>query len=167
MNQFTTKSGHFTFNIDQTENHYSIDGKNVEFDCIKISDNRYHLLVDNRSLEAELISIDYNKKVVDLMIENRKISIQVEDAFDRLLVSMGIDKGAKQKVSEIKAPMPGLVLSVAVSEGDTVEEGSALLILEAMKMENVLTSPSDVVIKEIKVKPGDKVDKNQTLIVFE
>ena len=62
--------------------------------------------------------------------------------------------------------MPGLVLSVLVKEGDEVKKGDNLLVLEAMKMENIIKSPADVTIKSIKIKASDKVEKNQVLIQF-
>ncbi|HEY9195548.1 MAG TPA: acetyl-CoA carboxylase biotin carboxyl carrier protein subunit, partial [Mucilaginibacter sp.] len=70
------------------------------------------------------------------------------------------------KVSEIKAPMPGLVLRIFVAEGDTVQKGDNLFVLEAMKMENIIKAPADVTVRKIKCKAGDKVEKGQILIEF-
>ncbi|MBK8879597.1 MAG: acetyl-CoA carboxylase biotin carboxyl carrier protein subunit [Haliscomenobacter sp.] len=77
---------------------------------------------------------------------------------------LGLAKHTITKIKEIKAPMPGLVLEISVKEGDTVEKGQSLLILEAMKMENVLKSPGDGVVKRIFVDKGRPVDKNQILL---
>jgi biotin carboxyl carrier protein len=63
--------------------------------------------------------------------------------------------------------MPGLILEIHVQTGQEVNEDDPLLILEAMKMENVITSPRDGIIKSITVKKGETVDKNQLLIEFE
>ena len=62
--------------------------------------------------------------------------------------------------------MPGLIIDLKVKTGDTVKAGDSLLILEAMKMENMLKSPGDGVVKNVKVKKGDAVEKNQVLIEF-
>ncbi|MCL4155747.1 UNVERIFIED_CONTAM: hypothetical protein GTU68_052685 [Idotea baltica] len=62
--------------------------------------------------------------------------------------------------------MPGLVLNIRVSPGDEVAEGDTLLVLEAMKMENVIKAVGNGTVKEIKVGHGDKVDKGQILIQF-
>ena len=67
----------------------------------------------------------------------------------------------------LKAPMPGLVMKVAVEEGQRVEVGAALVVLEAMKMENELRAPSAAVVKGVKVKPGQAVEKGQVLVEFE
>jgi biotin carboxyl carrier protein len=63
--------------------------------------------------------------------------------------------------------MPGLILDIHVRIGQAVNEDDPLLILEAMKMENVITSPRDGIIKNISVRKSDTVDKNQLLIEFE
>jgi biotin carboxyl carrier protein len=63
--------------------------------------------------------------------------------------------------------MPGLILEISISEGQEVKENDALLILEAMKMENVIKSPRDGIIKSIKVKQTEAVDINSLLIEFE
>ena len=84
-----------------------------------------------------------------------------------MLHSLGMDNLTNQKVSDLKAPMPGLVLDIEVREGEQVKKGDALLILEAMKMENVIKSPSDGVIKKIAVNKGEAVEKNQLILNFE
>ncbi len=65
------------------------------------------------------------------------------------------------------SPMPGLILSVPVSEGDKVETGQSLCIIDAMKMENVLVANKNKIIKKINVKQGDSVNTDQILLEFE
>jgi biotin carboxyl carrier protein len=77
---------------------------------------------------------------------------------------MGFHKGASKKVNDIKAPMPGIILSVLVKENQQVKEGETLLILEAMKMENAITCPKDAIIKNITISVNQTVDKGQLLI---
>jgi len=101
-----------------------------------------------------------------LKVNSVKFSLQLKDKYDELLHSLGLDNLASKKVNEIKAPMPGMVLKVLVSEGDEVKKGDALLVLEAMKMENILKSPTDGVIKKIAAVKGVAVEKNQLLIQF-
>ena len=69
-------------------------------------------------------------------------------------------------MTDLKAPMPGLVLQVLVKEGDEIRKGDNMLVLEAMKMENILKAPADCTIRTVKVNPGDKVEKNQVMIVL-
>jgi biotin carboxyl carrier protein len=60
--------------------------------------------------------------------------------------------------------MPGLVVNILVAEGDTIAKGDALLVLEAMKMENIIKSPGEGVVKKININKGQAVEKNQVLI---
>ncbi|MHB1148545.1 MAG: biotin/lipoyl-containing protein, partial [Lutibacter sp.] len=69
-----------------------------------------------------------------------------------------------KKENYIKAPMPGIILSINVMEGQEVKEGDTLLILEAMKMENAISAPKDGVIKSIFIISGKTVDKGELMI---
>jgi len=71
------------------------------------------------------------------------------------------------KANLLKAPMPGLVLKVLVTEGQVVKKGDGLLILEAMKMENIIKASSDGIVKKIHIEEKNIVDKNQKMIEFE
>jgi len=77
-----------------------------------------------------------------------------------------LDSLASKKVNDIKAPMPGMVLNILVTEGQEVKKGDPLIVLEAMKMENILKSPTDGTIKKIAITKGIAVEKNQLLIQF-
>ena len=94
-------------------------------------------------------------------------TVAIADALDLLIEEMGFDTSTVQKVNAIKAPMPGLILEINVSVGQTVQENDNLLILGAMKMENSFQSPRNGVIKSIAVAVGDAVDKGQLLVEFE
>ena len=67
----------------------------------------------------------------------------------------------------VVAPLPGLIIEVLVSIGDSVMENDTLVILEAMKMENPICAPADGRVREIKVRPDDRVGTDQLLVVLE
>lgn len=92
--------------------------------------------------------------------------MKMTDQFDELLHQLGMDNLNTAIISEIKAPMPGLVLRILASVGQEVQKGGNLFVLEAMKMENIIKAPADVIIKSVKVNPGDKVEKNQVMMIF-
>jgi len=143
-----------------------IDGADLSYDIQHIDANRYHLILDGRSYNAELLDHDVRERSFTWSINGNKVEVRMEDEFDLLLKSMGIDKDSANKIDEIKAPMPGLVLEVLVKEGDEIKEGDPLLILEAMKMENVIKSPCDASVSEIPVSVQQKIDKNAVLVRF-
>ena len=144
----------------------TIDGKSFVWDIIKLSEGYFHILHDNKSYKAEVVKADKATKAFTLKINNHIHTVEVKDKFDLLLEKLGMNNGAAGKVNNVKAPMPGLIIDMKVKAGDAVKAGDQLLILEAMKMENILKSAGEGVVKTVKVKKGDTVEKNQVLIEF-
>jgi acetyl-CoA/propionyl-CoA carboxylase biotin carboxyl carrier protein len=66
----------------------------------------------------------------------------------------------------VRAPMPGTIIAVDVAEGQQVTAGARLLVLEAMKMEHVLTAPVDGVVRELRARPGSTVERDTMLLVL-
>lgn len=157
----------FSYDIEQDREQYLVNGQKVNLDINKIDQNRISILHNNKSYLAELVVLNKEEKTCLIKVNGNNYSLIINDQFDELLHRLGMDKLAGSKISEQKAPMPGLVLNVCVSVGDEVKKGDNLLVLEAMKMENIIKSPADLRVKSLKVKPGDKVEKNQVLISFE
>lgn len=155
-----------TFDINVDNNNISINNDNRDFSIAKVSENTYHVLSNNQSYNVELISLDTSTKTAVLKVNGNKYECEIKDQFDDLLKSLGLDNLNNVKVNDIKAPMPGLVLKTLIEEGQEFKKGDNLLVLEAMKMENILKAPADGVAKKIKVKAGDKVEKNEVLILL-
>lgn len=141
------------------------DFKNL--DAIAVEGKRFHVLKDNTSYKAEIVATDFLAKKYTIRVNNNLYEVGIADALDRLIQSMGIERGRTKVINAIKAPMPGLILEINVIVGQEVKENDPLLILEAMKMENSFLSPRDGVIKAIAVEIGHAVDKGQLLIEFE
>ncbi len=139
----------------------------ADFDAIKVKDGSFHLLKDKQTYIAKVIAQDYNNKEFTITINGHAFHIQLLDQYDQMVKSLGLSKVQATKINEIKAPMPGLILDILVKPGDTIEEGSPLLILEAMKMENVIKSQGDAIVKSINTNKGDAVEKGQILIEME
>lgn len=118
----------------------------------------------DKNYTIDLLGYDEESKEVLIKIQGKKCSVRVTDEFDALLASMGMDAKSSKKSNEIKAPMPGMVLRVMVTEGQQVNKGDGILVLEAMKMENIIKATNDCEIQKIMVGEKDKVEKNQVLI---
>ncbi len=144
-----------------------VNNKEFILDWLVISEKKKHLITNNKSYSVELVKLDREKKLVTIKVNNKSYDVALKDQYDILLSKLGMADMTTKKVKDIKAPMPGLVVDVLATIGKEVKEGENLLILEAMKMENVLKSPVDGIIKSITVKPTDTVEKNQILISFE
>lgn len=144
----------------------TVNEKEYFLDLLK-NDNQLHIIKDNRSYTVSLVRADYEYGEFRLMVNNREYSLSAKDRFDLLLEELGMQDLGAAAINDLKAPMPGLVLDIPVSEGQEVTKGDALLVLEAMKMENVLKAETDGVVKSVNVSKGEAVEKNHVLIEFE
>ena len=144
----------------------TIDDKPFAWDIIEVKNGSFHIIKDFKSYTVEVIKADAAEKSFLVSVNGNKYQLDVKDKFDELLKSLGFDNLNAKKVNEIKAPMPGLVIDVRVSVGDIVKKGDPIIVLEAMKMENIIKSPTDGTISKINVKKGIAVEKNQVLINF-
>lgn len=139
----------------------------VDLDIISVGSNTYHTIIENASVKSRIISSDLERKIINVEVEGVEYEVCIKDSYDQLVKKMGLSANVVKKVSEIKAQMPGLVLDILVSAGDHLQEGDSIMILEAMKMENVIKAPAEMTIKEVLIKKGDAVEKNQLLINLE
>lgn len=145
----------------------SIDGQVVNLKVEVLKPHHLQVVLNHKTYQVEVRDADVLKKTVSFRIGGRKYEVAVQDKYDELLKQLGMERGAGAQAQELKAPMPGKVLSLEVESGNEVEEGQALLILEAMKMENVIKSPRSGVVKTIHVSTSQVVEKNEILVSFE
>ncbi len=139
----------------------------LDKDILKISDDSFHLIKDNTSFNIKLVEKNFFDKSYTLKVNSNTYKVKISDSLDMLINELGLESGKAHLDNDIKAPMPGLILEINVSNGEEVKEGQPLLVLEAMKMENTITSPKDGVIKYVGVTKGLSVAKNELLIEFE
>ena len=159
-------NGKYDFEIDRSSEQLSINSKKSEADIKQLNASSWHVIDQLKSYNAEVVSFNAAEKTAEIKVNNNIYTVSAKDQYDVLLDKLGLSSLNSAKVSEVKAPMPGLVLKIMVAEGDAVKKGDNLFVLEAMKMENIIKSPADVVVKTVKIKPGDKVEKGQVLLQF-
>jgi biotin carboxyl carrier protein len=139
-----------------------LDGRYCEVDFDAICDQPvYSLLLDGRSYEAYVYPVD---KEWQVLLHGHLYPARVEDEREKRLrtASEGELKGNAE--FNLKAPMPGLVVAVMAEDGQKVNKGDVLVILESMKMQNELKSPREGTVARLRVGVGDSVEQHQTLL---
>src|SRR5215207_3516680 len=135
------------------EKHISVDGKVYEVDFESVSGQPvYSLIVDGKSHEAYAAPGEDNWQV---LLRGRLYPITVDDEREKRLRSAGGGGVAETGEYLLRAPMPGLIVTIFLEEGQAVKKGQVLLILESMKMQNELKSPRDGTIGRVRVKAGE------------
>lgn len=166
---YQIKAGEETFEIKPTKGNSSsgeINNESYELDLLHQGDEM-HVLLNHKSYNLSVVEADYDSKSFTIRVNNNLYTLEAKDRFDLLLEELGMEDLAAGGVNDLKAPMPGLVLSVEVEEGQEVKKGEPLVVLEAMKMENVLKAETDATVKSVAVNTSQAVEKNQVLVEFE
>ena len=144
------------------ERHIIVNGRKLTVDFNSVSGQPvYSLLVDAKSFEGYVYPGETEWEV---LLMGRQYPVMVEDEREkRLRATAG---GAVSDAGEfhLKAPMPGMVVSILVEDGQKVEKGQVMLILESMKMQNELKAPRAGTVSRIRIKAGESVEQRQTLL---
>ena len=145
----------------------SVNGVPVDIEFVKCATNSFKMRMNGVEKDAHLVKLDKENKLVIVRIEGKKFAVQIKEPVDLMLDTLGINSKSTKKVNNLKAPMPGLVIKILAEQGKHYKAGDALMILEAMKMENVFKAAADVTIKAIEITERQTVEKGQILMVFE
>ncbi len=163
----TIVNGKHSFSIRQEDGRWVVGEEPAPIDISRAAGGILSVLHRGKSFEAIVESVDKASKEVNLRINGQRYTVAIQELIDQLLHEMGLDIAATKKIEPIKAPMPGMVLKVLVQPGQRIAKGDGLLILEAMKMENVLKAPADATIKNIRIAERTAVGKGDVLIELE
>jgi len=146
------------------ENHIRVGDRLVKVDFESVSGQPvYSLLVEGNSYEAYVQEAD---DAWQILLKGRLYTAVVIDEREQRLKAAGGAGLAESGEFNLKAPMPGLVISVLVKEGEPVVKGQVLLILESMKMQNELKSPRDGIVNRVRIRSKESVEQKQTLLTI-
>ncbi len=139
------------------------ENEDQNYSFLPLGQNRYSLIHNDKS---HLVQIIKENGIYHVHLDGYHFPILVEDERMRALREL-VGKSAKASGEHVlKAPIPGLINQISVKEGDTVENGDRLLILEAMKMENEIKADLRGKITKIYVIANTPVDKGQDLLII-
>lgn len=162
MSRYKAIVGERELDIDLNAGEVLVDGELFPGDFEILGDGRIHFIVDGRSYSALLRR--NGEGLAEVSVEGVRSEVSIKTERELLLEKYGIDTAQSAGHANLKSPMPGLVVRIAVTEGDSVSKGDPLLVLEAMKMENELKADSDGIISAIHTSEGEAVTKGQLLI---
>lgn len=153
------------------DRNWKFDGQSIiasEGAAIEWHDHRFFTLIYRGEIfHGELLENRSEDNKLKIKINHRIFDVYKKGELDELISAMGLDIQKVKKLKELNAPMPGRIISIAVSIGQELQLGDELLSLEAMKMENVLKAEGVGKVKSLRIQPGDVVEKGAVLIEFE
>jgi len=151
----------YTIDINDTST-IVVDGETFDLDSQGLANTAMNsIILNGHSFDVD---ISEHEDVYQVMLKGLMYNVKVEDQRTRRLA--GMKRSMTEAVGEIliKAPMPGVIVEIPVKVGQTVLKGEVIVILESMKMQNEFKSPKEGTIKSIRVKTGDKIDKNIVML---
>ena len=122
---------------------------------------------NGKSFNGEILEQNLENHTLKVKLNHRVFEIKRKYALLDLISQMGLDKQKVKKLKELASPMPGRVLKIMVKPGDEINIGDSLMSLEAMKMENILKSDGEGIVKDVFIKEQQVVNKGEVLIEFE
>lgn len=141
----------------------TVNGIEREIDFYALQSSLYSLIIDNASYEA---LVEVREGVLNVAMLGDSYEVTVADERQQRMSKAGGGFQADSGEIALKSPMPGLIVAVQVSEGQAVEKGQALIVLESMKMENDLKAPRAGTIVKINVQKGERVEQNKVLVTL-
>lgn len=159
------QKNNFTINTD--EQLTIINDTVADLDISEQPNGLVSVLLNGKSYTGIVEQINLKTKEIAVSINGRVYKTVIKEPIDQLLSNMGLDLRSQKKAEPIKAPMPGMVLKILVTPGQQINKGDGLVILEAMKMENILKATATAIVKAIKVNERTAVEKGTTLIELE
>ena len=156
-----------TFAIKEEDGQMMLNEATIDWDASQQPNGLISVLFNGKSYTAIVEHTDRAAKQVTLRVNGQLYTTAIKEPIDQLLTNMGLDLKSMQKLEPIKAPMPGMVLKVLVEPGQQINKGDGLIILEAMKMENILKATVSATVKSIKAIERTAVEKGAILIELE
>lgn len=122
---------------------------------------------NGKSFNGEILEQNLENHTLKVKLNHRVFEIKRKYALLDLISQMGLDQQKVKKLKELASPMPGRVLKIMVKPGDEINTGDSLMSLEAMKMENILKSDGEGIVKDVFIKEQQVVNKGEILIEFQ
>lgn len=154
------------YRLEKKDNDYQLNQQKIGLDLSQLSKDEFHVISHDLSITTKVLSFSPEQKELTISIKGKTFTLKIMEENDEILEKMNFAVSNSLTHQKIISPMPGLVQKIMVKENDDVSTGETVLILNAMKMENVLKSPVTGKVNHILVKEGEQVEKGKVLIQF-
>jgi biotin carboxyl carrier protein len=144
--------------------HILIDDQKIEYELILLNSHTYLLKINDQFFEISVDKTGNGK--YSLLIDGNQYETIIRTALQEKVSELLQQKNTIHSKTEVRAPMPGMILKIKKDINDKVKQGETILILEAMKMENDLRSPRSGILSEIMTKEGSAVEKGTVLFTI-
>jgi len=161
MAVYRIKIGENEYRIEITESGIKINDEDIQADLLQLNEAGLYLM-NHGDDKLELHMKVEGESSYLVMADGKQILAQVESERDQVK-----SRVVSASDNELRAPMPGLVISVNVEIGQQVQEGQPVCVLESMKMQMAIHAPKDGIVKDILVSSDQKVEKDSLLVVLE
>lgn len=163
MNDFIISVNSSKFDVQIiNENELSFDEEKINYELIQVSSHSFVMKLNNKVFE--LVAEKINSDQFKILVDGNHFDITVRTALQEKAFKLLESSSSHQSHhTDVKAPMPGLILKIRKTVGEKVEQGESIIILEAMKMENDLKAPSSGYIEKLFVREGSAVEKGAAL----
>jgi biotin carboxyl carrier protein len=159
----TTINGKYEYRVEKKGKEFLVNEKPYHCQIQRLDAAQFQVILENQCFVAHLEKID---DLLHITINQNTYQLEVADEQVLMLEKLGISTKEAKGREDVKAPMPGLIVDVLVKSGDDVPVGQPLLILKAMKMENIIRSPYAGIIREVVVETNQKIAKDMVMIRF-
>ncbi|TVQ67895.1 MAG: acetyl-CoA carboxylase biotin carboxyl carrier protein subunit [Balneolaceae bacterium] len=161
--KFECRSGDLVHSVTLNEKEQIVESGGQEYPFEIIEKSKQRLLVRSGTKLFLLNNIETDRNRISFTFNGKTCVREVKDELDLLLDKFGFSAHSRASEGTILAPMPGKIIRLMAKEGEYMEAGQPLIILEAMKMENELKTPVGGVLSALHVTTGETVEKNQPL----
>lgn len=142
-----------------------IDDKKHELKIISFKSNILEFIFDNSYYEIKVL--ESTSTDLKILLNGNPLTLKKHSKLAEIIEKSAGRGGGGSSQNSISSQIPGRVISVSISKGDSVKKGDNIVVLESMKMQVAIKSPRDGVIKELKVKEGQSISRNDVVAVLE
>ncbi len=144
---------------------FEIDGKKYNLKILKSKSDEFEFILENTFHYVKILSSTETK--YKLLIDGVIIEIKKQSKITEIIEKSLKAKGTVSRANNVTSQIPGRVVKLSVSTGDTIKEGDPIVVLESMKMQVAIKSNKDGIVKDIKVKEGSTVSRNEVVAIID